>query len=200
LEVSVQFLGEIVGLQVQTASLKVGEAPRRRYDPAPIRAVPAIRLDTGGVTGLTDWGEDVEDVHHRDHPASKHRAGTNGVSVLFTGHYGAMRERFGQHLTDGIAGENILVAHDRIVTGHEQAAGLVIETSGGQRVRLTRLHVAAPCVEFSRYALRFPDDERPDRSVTEAVQFLDSGLRGFYAAYEGPPVAISLGDKVYLAG
>lgn len=190
-------VGEIVRLQVQAASLKVGEPPRRRYDPAPIRPVPALRLDTGGAVGLTDRGVEVEDVHHLDHLASKYRDG-NGLSILFTGHYSAMRQRFGAHLTGGIAGENLLVARDGLVGEDDVGAGFVVETVGGVRVALARVIVAAPCVEFARYALRYPDDERPDRTVTEAVRFLDDGIRGYYAAYDGPPVIITVGDRVYV--
>ena len=120
-------VGEIVRLQVQESSLKVGDGPRRRYDPSPIRSVSALRLDERGVTGLTEWDDDVEDVHNRDHPASKHR-GDNGVSVVFTGHYAAMRERFGPHLSDGIAGENILVDCDQLVGEEDLAADLIVET------------------------------------------------------------------------
>ena len=190
-------VGEIVRLQVQAASLKVGQAPRRRYDPAAIRAVAALRLDAGGATGLTDRGDEIEDVHHAAHPTSKHR-GPNGLSIHFTGHYAAMRERFGPHLTDGVAGENVLVARDGLLTADDLAFGLIVETEAGRRLALGRLIVAAPCVEFARYALPFPDGERPDLTVTEAVRFLSDGMRGFYAAYEGDPIVIRVGDKVYL--
>ena len=83
-------IGPIVRLQVQTASLKCGEKPHRWYDPAPILSVPALRLDSGGVTGVDGEGRDVSDVHHRDHPQSKFRS-ENGVSVGFSGHYARMR-------------------------------------------------------------------------------------------------------------
>ena len=196
---AVLLVGQVVRLQVQESSLKVGDGPRRRYDPSPIRSVPALQLDERGVTGLTEWGEDVADVHNRDHPSSKNRGG-NGVSVLFTGHYAAMREGFGPHLLDGIAGENILVACEQLVGEEDLAAGLIVETGDGQRVILRRLVVAAPCVEFARHALRFPDDARPDLTVTEAVLFLNDGMRGYYAAYDGPPTVIRVGDKVYVPG
>ncbi|HUG61695.1 MAG TPA: hypothetical protein VMP03_07610 [Methylomirabilota bacterium] len=192
-----RLVGEIVRLQIQSASLKVGQAPRRRYNPAPIRAVHSLRLDPGGATGLSEWGDDLEDVHHATHPASKHR-GTNGLSVLFTGHYAAIRDRFGPHLTDGIAGENVLVAFDELLGEDDLSSGLLVETAIGGSLTLSGVIVAAPCVEFARYALRYPDDERPDRTVTEAVQFLDDGMRGYYTAYIGPAAIITVGDKVYV--
>ena len=70
-----RFLGEIVRLQVQVSSLKVGEAPHKRYDPEPLTSVPSLLVEPGGVIGRTAWGDDLIDVHHRDHPASKQRAG-----------------------------------------------------------------------------------------------------------------------------
>ncbi|MCC6792474.1 MAG: hypothetical protein IT336_12360 [Thermomicrobiales bacterium] len=196
-----RLLGEIVRLQAQAESLKVGEAPRRRYDPAGIRVVPRLRLSAEGVAGETGDGQLVADVHNSTHPASKNRAGSNGISVCFTTHYGAIRERFGDHLPDGIAGENILVALDPksgLIVEDDLRGGLTIETASGGRIVLEQVFVAAPCVEFARFAMRFPQDARPDRSVTEAVQFLDDGMRGYYAAYQGPSAVISIGDKVYV--
>ena len=73
-----RLIGTIVRLQVQESSLKVGDKPRR-YDPAPIRSVPALRVSPAGVVGLAESGESILDVHHHDHPASKNRGGENGI-------------------------------------------------------------------------------------------------------------------------
>jgi hypothetical protein len=194
----VRLIGTIVRLQVQESSLKVGDKPRR-YDPAPIRPVPAISLSSAGVVGLVENGETILDVHHRDHPASKNRGGENGISLGFTGHYREMRQRFGQHLTDGSAGENILIEADRQFQVEVLAAGVVVEDTAERQLELRPVIVAAPCVEFSRYALTFPDDARPDATVTEALRFLDAGMRGFYATYEGEPAMIEVGARVFLA-
>jgi hypothetical protein len=190
-------IGTIVRLQVQESSLKVGDKPRR-YDPAPIRAVPAISLDPAGVIGLAENGETILDVHNLDHPSSKNRDGENGISLGFTGHYLAMRQRFGQHLADGIAGENILIEADRQFPLEALTAGVVVEGTSARRIELRPIIVAAPCVEFSRYALRFPDGARPDATVTEALRFLDAGMRGFYATYTGEPAVVEVGARVFL--
>ena len=195
---AVRYIGTIVRLQVQESSLKVGTKPRR-YDPAPIQSVPAISLSAAGVVGLAEDGETILDVHHRDHPASKNRRGENGISLGFTGHYREMRQRFGQHLADGMAGENILIDADRQFQVAELAAGVVVEDTAERQLALRPVIVAAPCVEFSRYALQFPDDARPDATVTEALRFLDAGMRGFYAAYEGEPAVVEVGARVFLA-
>jgi hypothetical protein len=193
-----QTVGTVVRLQVQESSLKVGSKPRR-YDPAPIQSVPALSLDPAGVVGLAENGQAVVDVHHHDHPSSKNRGGENGISLGFTTHYIAMRQRFGQHLHDGIAGENILIEVDRQLSVEDLAGGVVIEGAGGRRLELRPVIVAAPCVEFSRYALTFPDDARPDATVTEALRFLDAGMRGFYATYSGEPAVVEIGARVFLA-
>jgi hypothetical protein len=190
-------LGRIVRLQVQESSLKMGEAPRRWYDPSPIMEVPDLRLTADGVVAVPEGDEVIVDVHNRLHPASKNR-GKNGVSIGFVSHYDAMRERFGGHMVDGIAGENILVEIDRMVDHAEIAKGLEIRLAGGERIELADVIVAAPCVEFARFALQFPREARPDRTVTEAVKFLDDGMRGFYARYEGPAVMLSVGDELLL--
>jgi hypothetical protein len=193
----VRLIGMIVRLQVQESSLKVGDKPRR-YDPAPIRSVPAISLSAAGVVGLAENGKSIVDVHHRDHPTSKNRSGENGISLGFTGHYRAMRQRFGQHLADGIAGENILIEAGRQLQVEELAAGMVVEDAGGRQLELRPVIVAAPCVEFSRYAMQFPNGARPDATVTEALRFLDAGMRGFYATYEGEPAVVEVGARVFL--
>ena len=138
------------------------------------------------------------DVHHMLHPQSRFR-GENGTSVGLTGHYARMRERFGDFLTDGIAGENILVAADRVLTEDLVATGIVIETTTGL-VDLTAIESAPPCVEFSRFCAGYPLDRPSDRGITETLQFLNEGMRGFYATLADPieSAVISLGDRVYL--
>ena len=193
-----RLIGTIVRLQVQESSLKVGTKPRR-YDPAPIQSVPALSLSPAGVVGLAANGRSIVDVHHHDHPTSKNRRGENGISLGFTGHYRAMQQRFGTHLADGSAGENILIEADRQFPVEELANGVVVEGADESLIELRPVIVAAPCVEFSRYALQFPDGARPDTMVTEALRFLDAGMRGFYATYTGEPAVVEIGARVFLA-
>lgn len=121
------------------------------------------------------------------------------MSVGLTGHYARMRERFGNHLTDGIAGENILIDADRMLTEEDVSRGVVIETSAGL-VALTAVAGAPPCVEFSRFCAGYGLDQRSDRVISETLKFLNQGMRGFYATLadgQGEPV-IAVGDMVYL--
>jgi hypothetical protein len=193
-----RLLGEIARVQVQRSSLKVGQPPRKRFDPSPLVEVAALRLDGGGVLGIGDDGEEIVDIHHPAHPDSRNRGGENGVSLGFTSHYAAMRQWFGPHLPDGIAGENVLIAADRRLSEADLARGVAIVTVGGGMVRLEKVVVATPCVEFTRYAMRFPADARPDATVAEALAFLNDGMRGYYATYRGPAVRIAAGDRVYV--
>lgn len=188
------YLGEIARLQVQISSLKLGDKPRRWYDPAALHSLPALRLEPHGVG---DEGGTLLDVHNALHPASKYR-GENGVSIGFTGHYARMRAYFGRHVEDGIAGENILVRCERTVGEEDLARGVVIVTVGGEEASLSAIEVAEPCAEFSRYALRYAIDAPSSRAVTEALRFLRGGMRGFYATYAGPAVTVRQGDRVFL--
>jgi hypothetical protein len=190
------FIGVICRLQVQKTSLKVGKAPRRSYDPASICVVPKLSITEGGVIGWSDINEQVDDVHHRDHPATKNR-GDNAISIGFTSHYDEIRKAYGEHVIDGIAGENILIEQEQVIGEKDLSNGIAIETSGGSLVQLDNLIVATPCVEFSRFAMQFPEDARPDETVTETLQFLNDGMRGYYAAYAGPEVEIDIGNRVF---
>lgn len=192
-------LGRIVHLQVQREKIKTGEGIHERYTPEPhLTRVDALRIDAGGVSGLTADGDVLADVHHREHPRSRFR-GANGISLLTTAHYGKMRAHFGDHITDGIAGESILVEAGTVLELNDLAYGVVIG-EGDDAITIDRWAVAHPCAPFARFVTQFPDDAKPDRSLTNALQFLDDGTRGFYGvipdAYAG--AVIRTGDVVAL--
>ena len=206
-----ELIGHIVRLQVQRSGIKVPSAPGaaypESYEPEALLEVPAVELTAAGVIGLTaDAGPEAQvermlDVHHTRHPASRNSRGVNDVSVGFTTHYAAMRGRFGTHLADGIAGENILVAAGRRIEPADAARGLVIETRDGRQVVLERVVVAEPCVPFARFCLRLASADAPTELVKSSLQFLRRGTRGFYANYPGSaPAIVRLGDRVGLRG
>lgn len=192
-----ELIGVVARLQVQQASLKVRAARRSYYDPAALLSVPALTVEAGGVTAATGADERVIDVHHRQHPASKNRGGTNGISIGFSAHYAAMRARFGDHLVDGIAGENILVRTDRLFAEDELRAGIAVELRDGSYLRLDGITIAEPCVEFSRYAVRYALDRPSDDTVSATLSTLRNGLRGYYAIYAGEPAVIQVGSRVF---
>jgi hypothetical protein len=198
-----QEIGRIKQVQVQRSRLKPGQKPERYYDPAPLLIVKSVLLSTKGVIGVTADGERVIDVHNVDHPESRNRDGYNGISIGFTSHYEAMRSRFGDHLMDGIAGENILVEVDDQQSINDLERGVTFQISAtGRMVYLQDLMEAAPCLEFSRFAAtgitgRVP--ELANEQVKETLQFLDHGMRGFYATFAESQemVTIQAGDKVF---
>lgn len=192
-------LGRIVHVQVQREKIKTGDGISERYTPDPyLTRVDALRIDPGGVTGITIDGKSIADVHHRDHPRSRFR-GANGISLLTTAHYAKMRDRFGTHMFDGIAGESMLVDSGIVLESGDLAGGIVVG-EGNDAISIPQWSVAHPCAPFSRYATQFPDDARPDRRLTEALQFLDNGTRGFYGIIpeEHSGTEIRTGAMVYL--
>jgi hypothetical protein len=189
-------IGRITLLQIQRASLKAGERPHHYYDPAPLLELPSLRLTPDGVTGQPAGGDTIVDVHNAGHPQSKQVRGRNGISVGFTSHYQAMRERFGPHLTDGCAGENIVVAAERVLELADLGSQLVIVSDDGRSARLGALSVAAPCVEFSRFANFTPEPLSPD-DLRATLQFLGNGMRGFYARLADSEAEVRVGDRVY---
>jgi hypothetical protein len=191
-------IGAIKQSQIQRSSLKQGQRPYRYYDPAPLLPVERLRLNSGGALGIAGDGEQLVDVHHADHPDSKNRAGVNALSIGFTSHYRAMRERFGSHLADGCAGENMLIETDALWTLEALGQELVIECRDGRAVVLEGVIVAAPCVEFSRFANLSADPLSSDQ-LRATLQFLDGGVRGFYlrlGAAQGD-AEIRAGDRFF---
>ena len=188
-------IGTIVRLQIQRGSLKRGDKPVRLYDPAPLLSVPALSVSPDGALGASSSDDEtwIVDVHHRMHPRTKNEDGLHGISIGFTSHYAAMREHFGDKLTVGCAGENIIAQVDRRVTYDELAGGVaVLSPDGAERVRLKVLEVAHPCKPFTGWAL---GKQVAPEELKKHLQFLDNGMRGFYCAGEGMGT-VKLGDSV----
>jgi len=185
-------LGRIVRLQIQRSSLKTGEKPRRSYDPAPLLAVDRVAVGPDGVLGDAD-GAWLVDVHHRAHPWTKNEDGVHGVSLGFTSHYALMRERFGDRITLGCAGENIIVETSGRIAVEDLDAGLALLAPDGRELaRLEVLQVAHPCRPFTGWALGGTVEADV---LKEQLQFLDGGTRGYYCRGIGSGI-VSLGDRV----
>src|SRR5881296_2138472 len=184
-------LGRVVLLQIQRSTLKTGEKPTRVYDPAPLLPVRWLSVTPDGVLGAGPDRSWIVDVHHRAHPETKNADGEHGVSVGFSSHYAAMRERFGPRMQIGCAGENIVVETDGRLTLDDLRAGLAIRApDGAERARLQVLDVAHPCRPFTGWAL----GGRVESEVLKAhLQFLEGGTRGFYCLGVGTGI-VSLGD------
>jgi hypothetical protein len=189
-------IGLVVQVQVQRSWLKVRDGTRRVYDPAPLLVVSHLHLETGGVVGFTDDGGEIIDVHHVAHPISRNRGGLNGVSIGFTAHYEAMRARFGDHLSNGCAGENILVETRRSQSLADLGSRLVFcADRDSTQVTLEAVQVAPPCVEFSHFVSG--QQEMTPEQVRETLRFLHNGQRGFYASLTGSQRGtVAAGDRL----
>ncbi len=193
-------LGRIKQLQVQRSPLKLESPTYSYYDPTPLMVVESLELTPDGVFGITAKQKRVMDVHHIDHPTSGNHHGTNGVSFGFTSHYETIRTQFGEHMVDGCAGENILIETDAIIMLSDLGGRVAIQSEKtGKLVYLTKLKVAAPCVEFSQYAANhgLPLEAAPLKAT---LQFLNHGRRGFYATAQEQktPVLVKAGDRVFV--
>jgi hypothetical protein len=147
------------------------------------------------VMGEAADGAWIVDIHHRAHPHTKNPDGEHGVSVGFTTHYAAMRERLGDRIEIGCAGENLIVAADRRFGFDDLRAGLAVcSTDGAELVRLTVLDVAHPCRPFTGWALGGIVEAEVLKSH---LQFLDGGMRGFYCLGVGTGI-VGVGDRVVL--
>jgi hypothetical protein len=182
-------LGRITRLQVQTDPLKRGEQPHRWYDADRILRVGALTVTPAGVVGHLDGG-DVVDVHHRDHPRSRHR-GDNGISLCPTGHYATMRGEFGDHLTNGVAGENVLLDRGGWLSLGDLGDGVTVVTGDGEELVLATPRPAQPCVEFSRHVVG------DATSVREPLRRLMDGMRGYlFTVASGAGTVLREGDRV----
>ena len=191
-------LGRVVRLQVQAQPLKRGEKPDRFYSPEAIVGVERLVLSPAGAIGFNATEERLLDVHNIAHPATRYTDG-NTVSFGLTSHYARMREHFGPHMADGCAGENILVETAAPLRLTQLGGRLALHSvSSGETLELRNARVAAPCVEFSKFALRRQDATPAD--LKPALQFLDEGTRGFYVTASRTDFTVRIGDELIALG
>jgi len=209
----------VIRLQVQLDHMKPGLPPRRRYEPRILRQVAELHVTVDGVIGIDD-GAEYLDVHNIRHPRTRDSKGRNGISIMTTGDYAALRARYGAHVTDGIAGESLLLDYAPGLAGRAMPADLAVlaaapaPPAGGAaeggvipavdgaptRLALTGVHIAKPCVEFARFCLE-RDDFEVDDVVTATLKDLDGGARGYKMAAAasavirpGDLLTVDLGD------
>ncbi|MGI9092262.1 MAG: hypothetical protein ACR2FF_02190 [Mycobacteriales bacterium] len=190
-------LGTVVRIQVQDGPLKIGTKPSRWYEPANLRTVEWIRIDSDGAWGLRPDGSTVLDVHHQHHPQCRDPKHYGGLTVMSTADYRWLRRRYGAHLTDGIAGETLLIDRADRLAGADLSAGLWIETADGDRLYVGQISVASPCVEFTRFCLRRTPSGLVDDEVRAGLRELDGGARGFRGVATRA-AELHLGARVWL--
>ena len=175
----------VVRLQVQPTHLKPRPSGSGHYDPAPLVRCDALEVDERGCVGLVGERR-VLDLHHADHPSTRNKRLVNSVSFLPRAHYERMRARYGPHVVDGAAGENVLLDTEGPWVEQDLEGPLWVELDG-RPVPVTGAMAAPPCVEFSRWVLG-RDDLELDDEVRAVLDDLDRGTRGFYLRPAGSGV------------
>ena len=185
-------VGPVVLLQVQRQALTGGEP--NIYRPEPLLEVERLVVDAHGVSTEVD-GAVVLDVHHASHPDGGRFTPDRALSIGFTAHYDAMETRFGDAPL-GIAGENVIVRSDRVITQADVAGGLRITHADGTVSVLDRAKVAAPCAMFTRYLRGSPDATVEE--IADDRAFLHRGIRGFVLRvdHRGDGITIEPGASV----
>ncbi|MCI0711207.1 MAG: hypothetical protein L0154_13700 [Chloroflexi bacterium] len=190
-------VGKIIRLQVQTRSMKQNLADGRRvYQPeGALASVDEIMVDSDGIMALID-GLIIIDKHNATHPES-HNNGANPVSVGFTSHYDDMRSQFGDHVTDGLAGENIIVQTAMPIPEAMVDADIVFKTASGDYIILQDVYAMPPCEPFTRYCLSYAPGEGEAREIKSGLQFLSKGVRGFAGTpNNAQKITLRVGDKM----
>ncbi|RME87934.1 MAG: MOSC domain-containing protein [Anaerolineae bacterium] len=195
-------LGRVKLVQLQPNGLIIETPHGYFYDASRRMVVDRLTITSRGVEAVTPQGERVLDIHHLDHP-DKAYDDDDLVCIGFTSHYQAMRARFGEHMVDGIAGENIIIECEREVWTEDLESGIAIENAQtGELAYLDFVCFAAPCEEFSHFAAQSQDKRLPAAELKTILQFLNNGRRGFLLLLRPgqEPATVQPGDTVYALG
>jgi MOSC domain-containing protein YiiM len=195
-----KYLGTIKLVQLQPNGLIIEKPSGYFYDESRRVEVDQLLINKKGIEATTPNGEHILDIHHLDHP-DKEYDDDDLVCIGFTSHYDKMRERFGEHMVYGSAGENIIIEFPEQVWLEDLGDKLAIENQDtGQLLVLEQIQVAAPCEEFSHFAAQKQDQRLPTSELKDILQFLSDGRRGFLLVLpEGQEDGfVRPGDKVYV--
>ena len=193
-----QELGRVKLVQVQPSGLIIDTPSGDFYDVTRRVEVEKLIVTPLGIEADTVSGEHILDIHHMDHPDKAYK--DDLISIGFTSHYAAMRERFGEHMQDGVAGENIIIEYDREIWMEDLGQQIVIENAETMRqIKLDVLRFAAPCNEFSHFAANSQHERLSADELKNTLQFLNNGRRGFLLALaDGQQTAtVQAGDLVF---
>ena len=195
-------LGRVKLVQVQPDGLIIETPSGYFYDASRLVKVNRLFITLLGIEATTTEGKHVLDIHHIDHP-NKAYDNDDLVSIGFTSHYQAMRARFGEHIVDGIAGENIIIEYDQEVWPEDIGQQIAIENADtGRTALLDVVSFAAPCDEFSHFAANSQYERLPAEKLKSTLQFLGNGRRGFLLVLSDnqEPGIVRSGDRVFVVG
>jgi hypothetical protein len=192
-------LGRVKLTQLQPSGLIIETSSGYFYDASRRVIVDRLKITPLGIEAMTPEGEQVLDIHHINHP-DKAYDDDDLVCIGFTSHYDAMRDRFGDHMVDGIAGENIIIDFEEEVWPDDLGSHIGIENAEtGQLVIFDMVSFAAPCQEFSHFAAQSQDKNLPPDTLKPILQFLGNGRRGFLLVLNDihDEVSVQPGDRVF---
>lgn len=193
-------LGRVKLVQLQPTGLVIDTPSGSFYDVSRRVEVDGIQISPLGIEATTREGEHVLDIHHINHPDKAYDE-DDLVCIGFTSHYKAMRARFGEHMVDGSAGENIIIEAAKEIWPEDLSKHLTIENQDtGQLTRFSLQRVAAPCSEFSHFVNNSQHERLPADKLKATLQFLGNGRRGFLLVMDiGQETAtVRPGDRVFM--
>ena len=199
---NVDELGRVKLVQLQPSGLIIETSPGYFYDASRLVEVDHVHITSKGIEATLPEGEHVLDIHHIDHP-DKAYDNNDLICIGFTSHYDAMRARFGEHMVDGIAGENIIIEYGQEVWPEDLGSQIVIENiDTGHKTLLDVVCFAAPCDEFSHFAAQSQQERLPAVELKSTLKFLNNGRRGFLLVLsDGQETAtVQPGDRVFRVG
>ncbi|MCP3977491.1 MAG: hypothetical protein GY720_23645 [bacterium] len=197
-------LGEVAVVQVQPEGLIIDrpDTPTGSfYDSSRRVEVDRLVITSKGIEATLADGTHVLDVHHLSHPRKAYDD-DDLVCIGFTSHYESMRSKFGAHMVDGIAGENIVIDTPREIWPEDIHGFVEIENQDtSDLARLSFVSFAAPCVEFSQFCAQNQHVEMPKDELRETLRFLGRGRRGFLLVLDEGQDAVTVrpGDRVFTA-
>ncbi len=199
-----RLLGEVKLVQLQPHGLIIDTPGKTAtgyfYDATRLVQVDRLIITDLGIEATIPGGTHVLDIHHINHP-DKEYDDDDLICIGFTSHYEAMRIRFGAHLVDGIAGENIIIECDREIWPEDLGKQLIIENANtGHQMKLEMVSHANPCQEFSQFAMGTPYEKPPAAEMKATLQFLGNGRRGFLLVMPSGQgsATVQPGDKVFV--
>ncbi len=193
-------LGRVKLVQVQPSGLIIETPSGYYYDASRRLEVDSLEITPLGIEATTPNGEHVLDIHHMNHP-DKAYDNDDLISIGFTAHYEAMRARFGEHMVDGIAGENIIIEYEAEVWSEDLGKGITIENQDTRhRAALGLISFAAPCREFCLFAAQSQHERLPADKLKDTLQFLGKGRRGFLLVMSNgqDSALVRVGDSVFV--
>ena len=196
---NIRELGIVKLVQVQPSGLIIETPSGGFYDESRRVEVEKLIITSLGIETKTSSGEHVLDIHHMNHP-DKAYDNDDLVSIGFTSHYEAMRKRFGEHMVDGVAGENIIIEYDKEVWIEDIGQKIAIESSStGNKALFDVVRFAAPCEEFSHFVANNQHEKLPATELKDILQFLNNGRRGFLLVLSAGQevVTVKSGDRVF---